>query len=384
MSLVVFPFKEESPDLLGKNISAAAAHPAVDEVWAVASSESDVTSAVLEVVEAASVSVGTPVDVFPQERLGTCRPGKGDGMNTAIALAADRGFDRVHFYDADITNFDARWIEGAEAAADRGYEVVRHRYPRAATDAMITWMVTRPALAMLFPGSLIPQLGQPLGGEMLLTSKVVGALAEDPFVAARSDWGIDTVLSHATSVLGVPMYEHNLQEGKRHSLYGSLAELRDMVVECLDAARSLRSRARPAPGSVLEKDLPAPAPADLKEIVAYDFDATVALLVEGWTAEETSLAELLPDGIGDLLLQSKSAPNFSFMNADRWGVVLGHLLDVFVLGEPAWEALAFRLWLSRVLAYTTGPALAGYDDAMDYLEATIREYEKNADHHVVR
>ncbi|NIV34953.1 MAG: hypothetical protein GWN58_37505, partial [Anaerolineae bacterium] len=64
-----------------------------------------------------------------------------------------------------------------------------------------------------------------------MTSRVIEDLASDPFVVARSDWGIDTVLTHATSTVGVSLFEHYVADGKRHSLYGSLEELRDMVVE---------------------------------------------------------------------------------------------------------------------------------------------------------
>jgi hypothetical protein len=46
------------------------------------------------------------------------------------------------------------------------------------------------------------------------------------------------------------------------------------------------------------------------------------------------------------------------------------------MGDPAWESLAFRLWLTRVLAYTTDQARSGYEAAMDYLESTILEYEE--------
>jgi hypothetical protein len=35
----------------------------------------------------------------------------------------------------------------------------------------------------------------------------------------------------------------------------------------------------------------------------------------------------------------------------------------------------------RVLAYTTNQALQGYDTAVRYLDRTIRDYEKLADHH---
>jgi hypothetical protein len=59
--------------------------------------------------------------------------------------------------------------------------------------------------------------------------------------------------------------------------------------------------------------------------------------------------------------------------------VLVHLHDRYVLGDPAWESLAFRLWLIRVLSYTTEVAVEGYDQAIDYLEGTIRQYEAMAD-----
>ena len=157
MSLAVFPFKSEEPSLVVSNLATAAAHPAIDEVWAVAPEEGRAEAAVGATAKEVSRAHAKPVEVIIQERLGTYRSGKGDAMNTALALAAGQGRDRVHFYDADITNFDASWIDGAEAAADRGFGVVRHRFPRAATDAMITWMITRPALARLFPGTFLPQ-----------------------------------------------------------------------------------------------------------------------------------------------------------------------------------------------------------------------------------
>ena len=47
------------------------------------------------------------------------------------------------------------------------------------------------------------------------------------------------------------------------------------------------------------------------------------------------------------------------MDADRWYVAHGFLMEGFALGDPAWESLAFRLWLTRVLAYTTNQAGKG-------------------------
>ncbi len=374
MSLVVFPFKEEDLAVVGANLATAAAHPRVDEVWAVSAAPGDTMDRVTGLGDEVVSATGTPIRVFAQERIGALRPGKGDGLNTALRRAAEAGAERVHFYDADITNFDQEWIGGAEAIADRGYHIVRHRFPRAATDAMITWMVTRPALAMLYPGTLLPRLGQPLGGEMMVTRAVVDRLVGTNLVSQRSDWGIDTVLTYATSTMGLPFYEHNVASGKRHALYGSLEEIRTMLVECLDAVRSLRGL--PGPGEEFEADPPAPVPDDLKRTVAYDLDRTVGLVTEGWTDREADLAQSMP-GAADILV-NRDRPNYRFMDAGLWGAVLARLLDDFELGDQAWESLAFRLWVMRVLAYTTGPAAAGYDVAMAYLEDMIGVYENQA------
>jgi mannosylglycerate synthase len=378
VSLVVIPFKAEAPDLVASNLATAARHESVDEVWAVAAEMGDGPSRVAKLARAISVETGKPVLVMEQERIGALRPGKGDAMNTAIHRAAGQGRERAHFYDADITNFDSTWIEGAERAADRGYGVVRHRFPRAATDAMITWMITRPGLARIFPGTLLPRLNQPLGGEILLTRPALESLGTSDLVRRRSDWGIDTILTYASSVLGLGLYEHHVPDGKRHALYGSLDELRDMLLECLDSVASLRGLPPPPPGSAHASDPPTPAPADLSRTVAYDIEGTRRLLGAEWSQAEARLAGTLPGTIGARLLASSPDDDFSFMDALTWFDVHGFLLDGFVLGNPAWEALAFRLWLTRVLAYTTTQALDGYQEAMAYLESTIEDYELRA------
>lgn len=368
MSLVVFPFKEESLDVIASNLTTAARHDRVDEVWAVAAAEGTAMAGVSRGGEEIEATEGTPLLVFPQERLGSLRSGKGDGMNTALSRAAERGFSRVHFYDADITNFDDSWIDGAEHAADRGYGVVRHRFPRAATDAMITWMVTRPGLATLFPGTLLPRLGQPLGGELLLTRPAVESLASDPFVLARSDWGIDTVITHATAVMGLGIYERNAPDGKRHALYGSLTDIRDMILECLDAVASLRGRQGPPPWGRFEVDPPAPVPTDLKEIVAYDVAATRRSIAARPGPREQELMRRL--GVDPAQPQA--------MDADGWLVVFPVLLESFALDDDAWRNVAFRLWVERVIDYTTTQVALGYDHAMGYLERTIVEFERRA------
>ncbi len=378
MSLAVFPFKSEPVSLILANVASAATHPAIDEVWAVASEPGAEEQALRDQTRSLALASGTQVEVMVQDRIGSLRPGKGDAMNTAILRAAEQGRDRAHFYDADITNFDGSWITGAEDAAGMGYGVVRHRFPRAATDAMITWLVTRPALARLFPGTLLARLNQPLGGEILLTRPALESLAGSEAVLRRSDWGIDTMLTYATSVMGLGLYEHHVGDGKRHALYGSLDELRDMMVECLDAASSLIGLPGPAADTRHGSDEPTPAPDDMKRTVAYDIAGTMSLLQTPWTENELALAADLPADVGAMARDSDPGAGVSWMDADTWFDVHEHLLANFVLGVTGWESLAFRLWLHRVLAYTSDHASIGYDHAMAYLEDTIRSYEERS------
>jgi len=367
MSLVVFPCKQEDPVTVGTNLAIAASHERVDEVWAVTADSAE-ASRIAPVAADVQSTASVAVKVFPQRRLGRYRAGKGDAMNTAIEMAGSVGFERTHFYDADITNFDRSWIDGAEEAADRGYGIVRHRFPRAATDAMVTWMITRPALAKLFPGTLLPRLGQPLGGELLMVADVVEALAADPFVVARSDWGIDTVITHATATMGLPIYEHNASDGKRHTLYGSLIEIKDMVLECLDTAASLAGRRPPPADAVFDQDPPASVPEDLKHTVAYDVETTLHAIAEPPDDEELTILEGLP----------VDPEHLDDMDEHRWGGVLDVLLARFQLGSRAWADLVFRLWVMRVVHYTRHHVPLGYDHAMSYLEGTIRAYEEQA------
>lgn len=363
MSLVVFPFKDEDQAIVAANLRIAAAHERVDEVWAVAAAEGATMAEVVVLADTIAATVSTPIDVFAQQRIGSFRSGKGDGMNTAIARAAERGFERIHFYDADITNFERSWIDGAEAAADRGYGVVRHRFPRAATDAMITWMITRPGLAMSFPGTVLPRLGQPLGGEILLTRTAVEELAGDDTVRARSDWGIDTVITHATALLDIGIYEHNAHDGKRHALYGSLTDIRDMVLECLDAVIHLEGT--PHSDLVFAADPPGEIPDDLKEMVAYDLDATRRSIADPISSDEEAI--LVSLGIEGAM---------PAVDAGRWTSLLPRMMKGFLLTDPAWRSVVFRLWVERVIHYTTHQVPRGYDAAIAYLEDTIHDFER--------
>ena len=167
-------------------------------------------------------------------------------MNTGLAWFVEHSAtERVHFYDADITSFGPDWIDRAEVAADAGFPVVRHSFPRASTDAMITWMITRPGLAMLWPESVLPEIDQPLGGELLFTRDVAKELLADEAVQAQSDWGIDTIYTIATTAAGFGTYETYAPEGKLHGLYGSLTDIEDMAIECF--GRAARGSLDPRP-----------------------------------------------------------------------------------------------------------------------------------------
>jgi hypothetical protein len=202
-----------------------------------------------------------------------------------------------------------------------------------------------------------------LGGEILLNDIAVQALADNPSVTARSDWGIDTLITHATATLGLGIYEHNVPDGKRHALYGSLSELEDMVLECLDAVASLR--ASPWPNAVFDADPPTPVPDDLKTTVAYDLSATRQAIAAAPGDREIEILS----GLGI----DPTRP--IEMDARLWAMVFPMLLDRFRLDDRDWRSVAFRLWVERVIHHTIHQVSLGYDHAMEYLEQTVRDFE---------
>ena len=370
LSFVAFPFKSEDPAVAVANLEVAARHPRVRRVLAVGSGADATYRSLAEFAPALERRTGTPVEVIVQERIGDRRPGKGDGMNTALRRFRDSDHQRIHFYDADITNFDATWIDGAEAAADRHFPVVRHYFPRASTDAMITWLVTRPIFALAHPDSILWEIRQPLGGELLLTRDIAVALADDPRVVERSDWGIDTVLTYATVALGEPVYEHYVAEGKQHALYRSLGDIRQMLVECFEAAAAVA--ALPSPGRPRhEVAPPATAGPAIAHKVGFDIESTIHLLIAPWPPEAVSAAAELPADLSRPLLANLVRPTFSFMDGARWRRTLQVLLARYE-STPGWEEVLFRLWVARVLAYATGEALYGHAAAMAVLEEQVR------------
>ena len=204
LSLVVFPFKDEDPLVATGNVWIVARHQRVSAVLCVGSGRDAAYHAIEAVAEDVRADTGTPVRLILQDRLGTLRPGKGDAMNTGLTWFLDESdAERVHFYDADITTFGPDWITNAEEAAGRGFPVVRHYFPRASTDAMITWMITRPGLGDVLAGhARCRTSASPSAVSCLFTREVAEALRSDSAVQAQSDWGIDTRYTIATTAAG--------------------------------------------------------------------------------------------------------------------------------------------------------------------------------------
>jgi len=374
LSVVVFPFKEEDHDVVINNVSIAAGSDRVTNVVCVGLDDKLTYQAIKRAVPAIEHSTGTPVTVLLQDRIGSLRPGKGDGMNTALRFFLERSSaDRLHFYDADITSFTAEWIEKAESAADTGYDVVRHYFPRSSTDAMITWMITRTGFAVLWPDSELPLIQQPLGGELLFTRRVVEHLVDDEAVQAQSDWGIDTLCTFTTVRDGFSVLETYIPQEKIHKLYGSLTDLQTMVIECFAAIQTLRGIPMPAT-TPHQVEAATEAPVAIKEKVAYDVEATIQILASEWTPRQKDLLVLFPTAVRDGMLATPAYPRFSFMDDQSWFETYSVLLDHFVKDAPDWQALLFKLWIVRVLQYTMSEALHGYDHAVAHLERMIDSY----------
>ncbi len=374
-SLVVFPFKSEEPEVFLRNIREAAGHPRVGAVLCVGHSENECYRQLEAAIPAIAAETRKEVHLLLQERLGTKRPGKGDGMNTALKFFLEEtDFERLHFYDADILSFSGEWISRAEEAADEGYQVVRHYFPRASTDAMVTWMITKTGFALLWPDTELPWIEQPLGGELLMTREVAERLFAERAVIERSDWGIDTLYTWAMVKHGFSMYETYISVGKLHKLYGALSDLKEMVIECFNAIQELQGEPLETSGMVHRIERPGPVPQELKEKIAYDLEGSLHLLMENWTARQLQLLECFPKGVSEPMRACQRRPHFKFMDEASWQETYKVLLREFDFEDEDWRELLFKLWLARVLNYTAYVALKGYDHALHYLYRMIEGF----------
>ncbi|MFF5182131.1 mannosylglycerate synthase domain-containing protein [Micromonospora sp. NPDC000316] len=376
MSLIVFPFKEERADVVVGNIKTAAHHPRTRQILAVAESRGSTYSSVESAIPEIGRISGTDIVLVVQDRIGVQRSGKGDAMNTGLKfLVSKTSLSHIHFYDADITNFSGEWITKAGVVADQGFDVVRHNYPRARCDAMITWMITRVGFALLWPKSSLATINQPLGGEVILTREVAERMLGDARVVERSDWGIDTAYTFASAKLGFSVYEIYVPTGKQHKLYDSLADLRTMLIECFATLQALKGETLEIRGTHYAEEA-AVAPRSVTEKIGFDVESTLSLLMANWTPTQVALLQEHFPQIFNQMELNLSRPSFGFMDESVWGDVYASLLASFVRGDADWEELLFKLWSARVLYYTTKVALCGYEYGRRYLERTIDQYRR--------
>ncbi len=385
MSLVVFPFKKENPQVVLRNVRIAAEHPRVEQVLCVGVEKEETYRTLEQNIPTIKMETNKEINLILQERIGNKRPGKGDGMNTALKyFLEETDLKRILFFDSDITTFGPHWITKAMEGADMDYPVVRHYFPRASTDAMITWMITKTGFALLWPTSELPWIEQPLGGELLMKRRVVEKLMEEEAVVQRSDWGIDTMYTFYSVKYGYPMLETYISEGKLHKLYGKLTDLKGMLVECFDTIQFLRDEKFQDDGEgeplvcvggiVHRAEHPHEVPPEVFEKIGFDIEGSLSLLIENWTPKMEELLALFPRRVRDGLYANKKAPSFSFMDEHTWRETYYVLLDHFDASDEDWQELIFKLWTSRVICYTTTIALRGYFFAMRYLYSMIDRY----------
>jgi mannosylglycerate synthase len=329
-SLVVFPFKSEDVEVFRKNIREAVAHPRVAEVLCVGYERNACYQEIQAVIPEIEEGSNKEIRLILQERLGDKRPGKGDGMNTALKyFLEETDYERLHFYDSDIETFSQEWITQAEEAADDGYQVVRHYFPRASTDAMVTWMITKTGFAVLWPNTELPFIEQPLGGELLLTREVAAKLYEDERSIRQSDWGIDTAYSWIMVANEFSLYETYVPIGKVHKLYTTLADLQDMAIECFSTIQQLKDEEVKTTRMVHRMERPGPVPDRVKEKTAYDLEGSLHLLMENWSEKQLELLNHFPSRVCESMSECQSRPRFEFMDAESWYKTYKVLLERF-------------------------------------------------------
>ena len=379
ISLVVFPFKSEDVAIFRKNIREAIRHPRIGSVLCVGYEKNDCYKEVEAAIAEIERKRNKEIRLILQERLGSKRPGKGDGMNTALKhFLEETDHKRLHFYDSDIESFSQEWITQAELSADEGYQVVRHYFPRASTDAMVTWMITKTGFSILWPDTELPYIEQPLGGELLLSREAARLIFEDKRSIKQSDWGIDTVYTWLMVRNKFSLYETYVPIGKVHKLYKTLVDLQEMAVECFATLQQLKDERIRTKRMIHRVERPGPVPDQVKEKTAYDLEGSLHLLMENWTDKQLELLNYLPANVREGMAECQSRPRFVFMEAESWYKTYKILLEHFHPEDKDWRELFFKLWIARVLNYTTKVALRGYDYALFYLYQMIERFIRMA------
>lgn len=370
-SMVCFPFKKENTQVFLKNIEEALVHPRVGEVLGVGYEKNDFFKKIEAYLPGAKKE-GGKVHLIVQKRWGKKRPGKGDGMNTAMDYFVNHTtYDRIHFYDADIVTFSHRWIKKGEERLEGNYQVVRFFFPKVSTDGMITWNITRCGLAYNWPRTILPRIEQPLGGELVLKREIAEKFIKDPWVMNYSDWGVDTVYTLAFAKYQAPLYEAYIKQGKLHKLYGSLSDLYTMLIECFAVIQENSVIKIDTESILYDKDTVKEIPARIQRKKAFDVEGTIPLLRENWTEQEIELLNFFPLKIKEGMRSCRKNLDVRFMEPQTWYEVYKVLLEEFNQNEKAWRDLLFRLWIARVLNHTFYYVSRGYEYAMKSLEDMV-------------
>ena len=365
-TLIAIPFLAEDPELASRTLLEARAHPAVTRVVGIHGDRIDVAAAV-----SARVGSVPGIDLIAQQRIGALRSGKGDALNTGFRYFLAGSWSRLHFYDADIKSFHRGWIDQAEQRLDQGFDTTRFFFPRARTDGMVTWMITRPGFALLWPDSVLSRIRQPLAGEVAFSREAVLGLVSEAVVTEQSDWGIDAALLHRTAGLGLSIYECYAPEGKDHALYGTLADLETMLAESINVLQRLRASSPPLPAAH-QADETAQIESAVLDQVAFDRAGTAALLQEPWDTEAVALLTAnFGDPLASQVLRWEDELDLTSLDPRGWIEVLTVLLDRFDHQSVGWRQVAFRLWAGRVLHHAKAVESLDYWQAMSRLEEQV-------------
>jgi mannosylglycerate synthase len=218
----------------------------------------------------------------------------------------------------------------------------------------------------------LPSIEQPLGGEFLVTRKAAEVLFSDQRVCSQSDWGIDTLYTFVIAQNGLRMAEVYIPEGKVHSLYGGLRDLRTMLVECFSAIQSLKNEVVSGEDFGHCIEFPKPVPELLKQKVGYDIEKSLKLLKSHWTPRQQELLhQHFDSALVKGLMNACDWPCWGFADEEAWAGAYLKFLDHFEKGDTDWEELLFKVWVARVLNHTLRHVIRGYDVALGSLRDLV-------------
>ncbi len=372
-----FPFKEENIRLFIMNILKVLDCKRMGEILLVGFRKNETYKKLENFIS--SLPKGEDVKLILQKRIGAKREGKGDGMNTAIDyFIKETNFKYLHFYDSDISTFNAGWIERAQRKIDEGYEVVRCYYPRVYTDAMVTWNITKCGFAYIWPDTILSKIEQPLGGEIAIKRIVARKLTKDKMVRNSSDWSIDTAYTTSFCKHKFSLYEIYIPEGKFHRFYGKLSQLKTMVLECFQILKENQFVRIDTKRIKYGEDPLGKIPKIYKEKTAFDIKGTISEFRKGWNKEEKELLDLFPKRVKEGVLKCQKKIDFEFMDPENWYYAFEVFLKYFNENEEKWKNFLFHLWVARVLNHTLKFASEGYNQAMRSLTGMIKYFKGRA------